>query len=85
LIVVGILNFLLLNYLLMKKGVTYKILGIYAIKIPTFMGIFNSPDALLKNAVELGVMAILLAIFMRFVYLKSGRRKALYNHTTAAL
>lgn len=73
LIVSGILNLLLLQYFLSRSGVPYKILAVYVIKIPTFVGVFNSPDVLLKNGVEIVAMAVLLGLFTTLLNLRFRR------------
>lgn len=69
LVIAGTLNLLLLQHLLTRRSALYKIIAIYTIQIPTFMGLFNSPDALVKNDVVIAVMSIGL-----FVLLDLGRR-----------
>jgi hypothetical protein len=68
LLIAGILNFLLLQYLLTRNNFAYKIIAIYTIKIPTFNGVFHSPDVLLKNAVEIVCMSIVLAIVIKIFF-----------------
>ena len=49
----GIINLHILNYLLSRNKVIYKLLAVYTINISTFVGIFPSPDVVLKNLVFL--------------------------------
>lgn len=75
LIIVGVFYLLLLQNLLIKRGIMYKVIAIYAINIPTFLGVFNSPDALIKNTVEIGIVSICLGIFFTILRPHAAQHK----------
>jgi hypothetical protein len=57
----GTTNLVLLQYLISRRGWIPRVLAVHAVGIPTFAGIFSSPDALLKNGVEVGILVALLS------------------------
>lgn len=53
LLVVGAANLVILERLLGQGSLIVRILALSAVGAPTFMGVYNSPDALLKSLVQL--------------------------------
>lgn len=66
LILFGAVNLIILQRVLKKKKLLYSVLGIGIINIPTLSGIFNSPDAILKNIVLIGMCIFFIKIFYIF-------------------
>lgn len=79
LVISGAFYLLLLQLLLTRNRAIYKMLAIYFIGIPTFMGVYNSPDILLKNAVMIAFFSIAIAITLRVFVVPFERHK---NHIT---
>jgi hypothetical protein len=87
LIVGGVFNILLLQYLFSRNNIVYKIFAVYLIKVSSFVGIFNSPDVLLKNAIEIAIMGFIVAFLLKNVRLTfrlHSRRRPLGIYATSA-
>src|SRR5262249_25666879 len=69
LIVGGVFNILLLQYFFSRNEIIYKIFAVFLIKVSSFVGIFNSPDALLRNASEIAIMSFIVAFILKNVRL----------------
>lgn len=69
----GILNLYILNYFLSGNNFIHHLLAIYTVSIPTFVGIFSSPDVFLKNLVFLYVAIVAMTLAKRILRVTSSR------------
>lgn len=62
----SVLNFFLVDMLLRAKNIAFNVLGIYIMEVPTFLGVFPSPEVFVKY------LSLSMAVFLLYSILKKS-------------